>query len=320
MLKPRIQLLFFFIICFTGLLPDWSFAVDKIWEFKIRAGYVDASPAVGDVNMDGARELVLATSVGRIIALDASGTLLWQTNINEVISTPPVLADVCEDTGLEVLVLSNKGQVVCLDAATGDLIWQVRILKDVIWGRTSLVVADLEGDGQMEILAADSDGTILCLNGLGSTLWTYQAKGGEITAPAVADLDGDGLSEILVGSKNEPLLCLTHTGEKKWSLTKPGFVGSSPWIVDLNKDNVPEIIVGLGNSIAVTNNKGKISWRYDLNKDVHDAVSVGDMDKDGEPEIVVVDMSGNVVCLSSTGQKKWTASVEQRCRPFTNHG
>ena len=94
-------------------------------------------------------------------------------------------------------------------------------------------------------------------------------------------------------------------------------------LADLNNDGRPEILLGTddGKVFAVRYNtssaKLEVQWSHDLVPDVggpatvHAAVSVGDLDGDGQPEVVAATGSadpkyGGVVALNgATGATKW---------------
>ena len=125
------------------------------------------------------------------------------------------------------------------------------------------------------------------------------------TAPAITDLDGDGYPEILVGSKEMTLLCFSDKGKELWHAKSGEASGSSPIVYDLNGNGKPEILVGEGNGLSVYAAGGFLLWHYSMKMEVHDAIAAGDIDGDGKIEIVVVDMHGDVACLSNDGKLKW---------------
>ncbi|MBD3190300.1 MAG: PQQ-binding-like beta-propeller repeat protein, partial [Candidatus Heimdallarchaeota archaeon] len=77
---------------------------------------------------------------------------------------------------------------------------------------SSPAVADLDGDGTLEVLVGSDDDTLYCLSHTGSEEWGYQTGDNVYSSPAVADLDGDGTHEVLVGSDDDTLYCLGLTG------------------------------------------------------------------------------------------------------------
>lgn len=73
------------------------------------------------------------------------------------------------------------------------------------------VSVDLDGDGTMEVLIGDGEGTLLALkerNGSCSTFWKVRITNRRLGSPIVADIDGDGRGEILVPSEEGLMHCL----------------------------------------------------------------------------------------------------------------
>jgi len=310
MLKSTFSGLFIIIIS-LGVIHEAT-ARSTRWRYQPVAGYVDSSPAVADLDGDGSLDLVVATTAGRVLALDANGQQKWHYDTRQTISTPPTLMNVKPHH--QILVLTNPGKILCLDGKSGAQIWEFSLPHKVEWGMTALAAADINTDGITEIVAADGAGHLICLNENGTPLWSITLQAGVNTAPALADLDNDGQSEILVGTKASPLICLSSTGQERWRLDRKDVVGSSPVVVDLNGDQQPEILVGRGNGLSLVSRQGKLLWHYPMKKPVHDAIALGDIDDDRQVEIVVVDLFGEVACLKPDGSPKWTANVEQRVR------
>ena len=285
-----------------------------IWTYRAPAGFVDASPAVGDVDADGGCDVVLATTAGSVIALGSDGFEMWRWDVRQPISVPPTLADVTGDLGPEVLALSNSGRLLCLDGATGSPIWTFDLPGKLEWAATSVVVADVNRDGRAEIVTSDSTASLVCLNGEGTPLWTRAEPGGWRSSPAVGDLNGDGFCEILMGSDRCPLICVSHDGKELWRLPAQGAAATSPVVWDLDGDGTPEIVTGIGAKLTAVNAKGKIVWQHAMSRDIDAAISAADVDGDGRVEVIAVDLNGQVACVSGAGKLRWQASVKQRVR------
>ncbi len=285
-----------------------------LWEFHAPAGYVDASPGVGDVDGDGACDVVLVTTTGSVIALGGDGFEKWRWDARQHISIPPTVADVTGDATPEVLAVTNPGRLLCLDGRTGNPIWTYDLPGRLDWGVTAIAAADVNKDGKAEIITSDSAATLVCLSGQGTPLWTLTEPGGWRSAPAVGDLDGDGFREVLMGSGRCPLVCVSHEGKVLWRLAPKGAAGTSPVIWDLDGDAAPEILTGVGAKLTAVSAKGTILWQHPMSRDIDAAISVADADGDGRVEVYAVDLNGQLACVSATGKLRWKASVEQRSR------
>lgn len=106
----------FLLLPLTLILPcaDLNAAVNLLWTHNPQGGFVDTSPAVGDLDGDGVKDLVFCTVTGRVFTLNAHGLQVWYHDVKEPISTPPVIADLKNDGSIEVVVLTNDGSIICL--------------------------------------------------------------------------------------------------------------------------------------------------------------------------------------------------------------
>jgi uncharacterized repeat protein (TIGR01451 family) len=124
----------------------------------------------------------------------------------------PAVVDLDNDGASEVIAASYS--IVILDAATGALKQRI----DPPGGRQwpSLVVADLEGDGDQEIVTAHGDGYLNVYHHDGSLMWSRQpTPGSELRSLAAFDLDANGDLEIVVAatrSQNQWFV-YEHTGD-----------------------------------------------------------------------------------------------------------
>jgi hypothetical protein len=172
----------------------------------VPATAVLASPAVGDLDGHGEPEVVVADLAGKVYAFSHDGRREWRRETNPDWSGRPLAPFVPERHGVR-----NRTQ-------HGFL--------------ASPVLADLDGDGALEVIAAGMDRHVYAWDAKGGavrgfpTLVVDPAKvaaidprshrvtfrddigdalnqGAIVDTPAVGDLDGDGRPEIVVGTNEE---------------------------------------------------------------------------------------------------------------------
>lgn len=159
----------------------------------------------------------------------------------------------------------------------------------------SVAVADLDGDGADEIIAA-ADRHIYGLNTEGRLLWKTRLEG-VVFQVAAGDLDGDGKDEVAVGCDDRTLSCLDAAGKIRWkyptpvrSYDLPGYRGYAPrrgnpkvvFPADVDGDGKQEIIMGCDSNLRTfcLDSGGSVIWdawnehhsptcgyAYDLNGD-----------------------------------------------------
>ncbi len=283
------------------------------WTYVPPAGHVDVSPAFGDVNGDGRTDIVVGTTAGFIVAVDAHGQEIWRHQMRDAVTIPPTIADVTGDGLPEVLAVNRQGEVVCLNGRTGDLVWSTTLPSPPQWGATCLAVADLHGDGALEIVTGTRDGSIVCLAGAsGDREWIYHGDFGTVMSPAIADLNGDGQPEVLVGTEKVSLVCLSATGKELWRRNEG--VGGSPFVYDTGGKGGLRILCGMGKNLHALDAQGTTLWVHAMNREMDSAIAIADADGDGEPEVYATDLSGHVVSLTLSGKLRWTAEVGERSR------
>jgi outer membrane protein assembly factor BamB len=312
--------LFFILIIFTTVLHAQK--GERLWSYKIPNNNIDASAAIGDVDRDGYLDIVVGSTIGKVIALDNNGRKIWDTDIKDQISIAPTLMNVTGDPGLEVLILTLSGKIFCLDGLTGRILWEESTLGKIKWASMTVIAADINGDGNNEIIAGDEKGKLVCLDGNGKKLWEYNEAEGIGSAPAVGDLDGDGIAEIIISSEETPIICLNNVGEMQWRFKPQGDVledgrkreVAAPVIWDINGDGHCEVITGMGFELTAVSSSGKLMWSFPMKNRIDSGISAADADGDGKPEIYAVDLSGFMACIDAHGKAKWSAKLAGKAR------
>lgn len=289
-----------------------AFGQQVLWTYTPPSGFVDTSPGIGDINGDGVVDIVLGTTAGLVVAIDAGGKELWRQAMAGHVCFPPTVADVFGDAALEVVAMNELGQVLCLKGSTGEKLWDVTLPSKSPWGTTAPAAVDVDGDGALELVVGTENGTVVCLRGTGEQLWAAQTPCRNVLCPAIADVDGDGKMEVLGSGEGTPLVCLSNDGKERWRLE--GGTGGSPFVYDLDKQGPPEILIGVKDKLLAVDGQGKTIWSCPMHKEMDSALAIADANGDNEPEIYAADLSGYLACVSPKGQLRWSANVEARVR------
>jgi hypothetical protein len=195
------------------------------------------------------------------------------------------------------------------------------------YGAISVAVADVNGDGKPDIVAANycadssctTDGTVAVLLGNGDgtfqTAVTYGSGGNYATSVAVADVNGDGKPDIVVANQcNNNGNCspvvssvgvLLGNGDGSFqtaaTYSSGGIDTVSVAVADVNGDGKPDIVVAnacgtsfncsTDSTVAVLLGNGDGTFQQPVNYDsggfVADFVAVADVNGDGKPDLVV---------------------------------
>lgn len=169
-------------------------------------------------------------------------------------------------------------------------------------------------------------------SGGASREWDVALSAGRIQdgSATVADIDGDGKDEIIIGTTNQPtgattaLVVLEDDGTIKWSKALEDGIGSAPTVADISSppDGIPEILVTTGvnipefaraGSIVAFDRDGNQLWDYKTadpngtNTPHGNFASpvVGDLDNDGDVEIVLSSWDRNIYLLDHLGNYVW---------------
>lgn len=262
-----------------------------------------STPAVGDLDGDGNREIVMAPE-DIVYAVYRNGTTMWTYSPtgDEFKMSSPALTDLNGDGKLETIV-GSRGGIVYAIYHNGSLYWNYTAGGE-IW--SSPAVADIDGDSSLEIVVGEKDtGNVTVLNSDGSVLWTsccYPTK----SSPAVANLDGDVGLEIVFGTEDSTIVALDHNGSELWNYTTGGHVHSSPAIYDINNDGILEVVVGANdNNLYVLNETGGLVWNENLGGKISSSPALADLNGDGKLEIIFGSEDDKVYAYYSNGSKLW---------------
>ncbi|MCK6520416.1 hypothetical protein L6R49_03145 [Myxococcota bacterium] len=252
----------------------------------------------GDVDVTDTPDVTYISTAGRLVVLDgATGAEHWALTGYQGYAIG-ALADVDSNGVTDILSITKTGEIVAV-GADGTRLWASAVpslgINDV------LAVADLDGDGNPEVLS-----TAFVLNGQdGSLLWEPDLDFSIIYhAPVAADLDQDGDQEVIIQDT-----VYDSNGTKLWSASISGDYGHWPAIVNYDSDKQAEIVMIGSGRLAIYEHDGTEILNTFPNTPQPGPPCVGDFDGDGEAEIAW----GSALTFSAyelNGSEMWTAPID----------
>ncbi|TRX37771.1 FG-GAP-like repeat-containing protein [Flavobacterium restrictum] len=299
------------------------------------------SVAVGDLDGDGKPDLAVANFSNNTVSVYRNtatsgvvGAGSFATKIDFVTGSKPfsvAIADVDGDGKLDLAVanyISSTVSVFRNKATTGAITAASFAAKvDFTTGtRPQIVaVADLDGDGKLDLATANYDGTVSLFRNTATSgsivSGSFDAKvdiniGSSCGSIAIGDLDGDGKPDLVTGNANNNIYVLRNT-TTMGSITTAGFatkvnyattsISYSVAIGDLDGDGKLDLATANYNNVGVsvfrnTTTTGatnaSFASRVDFSTSLNpQSIAIGDLDGDGKPDLAVASGGSNSLTL-----------------------
>jgi hypothetical protein len=288
------------------------------------------SPAVGDIDGDGDVEIVVGNDLlyawhhdGQEVRDGDSNLQTWGvfSDQGEDFAGPAALARLDNQPGLEIVAatLTSK-QVFCFDHTGANLPgWPKTTSYEV---RAGVVVGDLDGDKDFEIIAVDQDAIMYAWHDDGQEVRDGDADPGtdgvfyrfpdtpwwHYQMPAVCDIDDDGADEIIIGTQDSTLYVLNGDGSNVpgWPVDLGDFAGGGVAVGDLDDDGDLEIVCTVKNTsnVRAYSHTGTLLWSKwaAMTLFFNPTPALGDLNGDGKLETVYASSNGKVMVWKHDGK------------------
>jgi CHAT domain-containing protein len=308
-------------------------AFKKVWSYQVPHAFTPYSKqeqmgcAVGDVNGDGKKEIVIADG-SKLAISDSGGRILDEKDAEgEILHI--ALLDVTSDSVPEILYTVNDGRytvyVIDYKNETNTKFdftqyFDVSTKEKREAAITPVISYDIDNDTLPEVIAVVNSGYTLIPRGIiafeypsGTVEWFYESAA-SLVIDAFCDIDKDGKPEIIVGSHaccngsvvgdqddcHVYLIVLDLEGKEVWRKE----VGSGIQVVrsgveDIDSDGDLEIVGTasyvnqIHGHLFVMDKDGETLVDRDFDSSLS-PVGICDFDNDGMKGIVVTDSDGNV--------------------------
>jgi hypothetical protein len=283
---------------------------DLLWSLQL-TGTATYPPSVADVTGDGNLELVQLTggipNNGRAYVIDKDGNVKpgWPVSIsNNWLLSAPALADLDGNGQMEIIFgvrTVNEIHVLKADGTNFSDNWPV-VLSSIPGFTPS--VGDINNDGEMNIIAGASNGTLYAFRPNAELLPGFPAATANTSfsyqSPLLADLDGDSLLSIVGATHgNAPEYYVRKsdgTYREGWPKAVPGggWTYSPPTLADITGDSIYEIFVSkpIGEAVEPMlfgyNEAGEMLPNFPISKSggLESFISVADIDNDGQHDLI----------------------------------
>lgn len=215
---------------------------------------------LADINNDGVMEILFGAD-HTLYALNGDGSILWETDLSGIITLPPSVADMDDDGNVEIVVNTvglsawqTVGAVHLLDA-NGEAAAGWPVSFDSHWMINAPTLADVDGDGTMEIITSErvsgTLGYLHVLNLAGESLndgWPVAFTATPAFTPSVGDINNDGIVEIVTSTSADGALRVYDAdgnsleGFPQMAQNTASFSYQSPLLVDLTGNGQYEIV------------------------------------------------------------------------------
>ncbi|XP_047340883.1 protein DEFECTIVE IN EXINE FORMATION 1 isoform X1 [Impatiens glandulifera] len=319
--------------------------------------HILSTPVIADIDNDGVSEMIIAVSyffdreyydnpehskelggidIGKYVAggivvfnLDTK-QVKWTHQLDQSTDTgkfrayiysSPTVVDLDGDGNMDILIGTSYGMFYVLDHR-GKVRENFPLGMAEIQG--AVVAADINDDGKIELVTADTNGNVVAWTAQGKEIWEQHIKSLVPQGPSIGDVDGDGHTDVVVPTISGNIYVLSG---KDGSFVRPypyrthGRVMNQVLLVDLNKQNEKK----KGLTIVTTSFDGYL-YLIDGPTSCADVVDIGEtsysmvladnVDGGDDLDLIVTTMNGNVFCFSTPAPhhplKAWRSPYQGR--------
>jgi len=290
------------------LFGKWISGLDVVG-FPFNANsQITTTTAAGDLDGDGDKELVFGTSDGTIYALSKDGTEFLSYSQSKEIIEYPVLYDIDNNGTIEIIFISVNDTTSDLFVLSHDgMIFDGFPLTLTEIVNTGAAAADINSNGNGEIVIATIDGKVYVIDKFGAILdgFPFNINSAPSGAPTLANIDNEIGLETIIGSETDGIYIISYSAGIVDHFNVNDNLESGVSIGDLNNDGTLELIYITSDQLAHAYDplvESEIEgWPYQFEDNIFTEPIVCDFDGDNYFELVTASIGGNIFIINHDG-------------------
>jgi len=214
-------------------------------------GVVWGTPAIGDINSDGAPEIVCCggSDTTRLFVWDRYGDYVapfpLEIEGGQVFSV--IIGDIIGDQNREIcLYIGEPSKKLNLFDNSGNIIWQHSLTANYI--ELCPAFGDVNSDGYPEVVFGYNDGLdegLIVFDSSGNILAGFPRHGHDAYPPIIIDANSDDVCDVIVGSTEWNVYAYENDGTyaSGFPIKLGNRINSSPAAYDIDLDGYLELMV-----------------------------------------------------------------------------
>lgn len=279
-----------------------------IWQTDTKPIFC-ASPAVGDLDNDGAMEVVQGDKSGLVYAFDAlTGKPKWQLQIEGECASA-ALADIDGDASLETVISTGAGKVFAVKAS-GEVAWTFAMdgaTPD--WATCSPIIVS-QADEKHLVFCASGKERVYCIDSAGKEVWSRIVRGAVASTLSAGDIDDNGTVDVFAVTQLGVVCRFDTSGNLVWEIDTQGRSLAPGAIVDINSDGALDYVLCTQNgNLIVLSRDGDVEYSQQFkHRTINVTPAFGDIiaDREGIEFALTGGELGRMLCFGAP------ASVDTR--------
>lgn len=260
-----------------------------------------SNPIIADFDQNGSKNVLIVDADANVSLLNANANVIsgypWTNEENIWKST--ALANINESESEELVIASRTGRIFAYDNS-GLEVFSTQTNADQL---LTPMIADIDGDGQMDIVSFGLDKNLNVVDASGAFLANFPVELPMLSFfdMAAADLDVNGTTEILIGTLAGNLHAIGSDGEdiSGFPVVLPAQTYSAPIVLDNLK-----IVIGTSDyKLHIIDANGDILLQKVIPGRVAVSPIAADFDNDDELEIAFATLEGHLYIIEQDGSE-----------------
>ncbi|XP_026659237.2 protein DEFECTIVE IN EXINE FORMATION 1-like isoform X2 [Phoenix dactylifera] len=330
---------------------------EKMEDYVNIDSHILSTPVIADIDNDGTQEMIVAVSYffdreyydnpehsADLGGIDiekyvATGIVVFNLDTKQVkwtadldlsmdtgsfpayIYSSPTVVDLDGDGNMDILVGTSYGLFYILNHH-GKVREKFPLEMAEIQG--PVVAADINDDGKIEIVTADTHGNVAAWTAQGDEIWEVHLKSLIPQGPTIGDVNGDGHTDVVIPTVSGNIYVLSG---RDGSLVRPfpyrthGRVMSPVLLVDLStrdekSKGLTLVTTSFDGYLYLIDGATACADAVDIGETSYSMVLADNVDGGDDLDLIVSTMNGNVFCFSTPSPhhplKEWRSPNQGR--------